>query len=289
MSTPGFAEFEHKWLEAWPENRAIAVFLDPAQRRRAHAFGVLVHELSLAAFHVREPQVAATKLEWWRQELGAAAFGDAHHPVTQELFADDAARESDPTLWPALAEGALAQLDQPGAGTLAALIEQFEAFHGAVAAAESALLLGGSGSPEANAALWTFSHLLHELPMLTSGEGRLPLPLGLLARHGLARADLAQPSPARSRLLKDFLDELVLEINGALGVASARTLRMRARVRLDRAVIGAALKSVDPLPYLTTHARPGYWASLWAAWREARAATPDRLIYTPSPSRPPNN
>jgi len=272
MLTPGFAEFEQKWLDAWPENRVVAVFLEPAQRRRSHAFGALVHELSRAAFQVREPQVAATKLEWWRQELSAAAFGNPRHPITQELFADDIARESDPALWPALGEGALAQLDQPGAGTLAALIEQLEPFHGAVAAAESALLLGGSGSPEANAALWTFSHLLHELPTLANAEGRLPLPLGLLARHGLARADLAQPSPARTRLLKDFLDELVLEINGALGVASARTLRMRTRVRLDRRLIAAALKSVDPLPYLTTHARPGYWPSLWAAWREARAA-----------------
>jgi phytoene synthase len=280
MPTPGFAELEQKWLAAWPENRAVAVFLDPAQRRRAHAFGVLVHELSLAAFHVREPQVAASKLDWWQQELGSAAFGNPHHPITQELFADDVARESDPTLWPALADGALAQLDQPGAGTLAALIEQLEPLHGAVAAAESALLLGGAGSPEANAALWTFSHLLHELPTLASGEGRLPLPLGLLARHGLARADLAQPSPARSRLLKDFLDELVLEINGALGVASARTLRMRTRVRLDRDLITAALKNVDPLPYLVTHARPGYWPSLWAAWREARVAARQALNST---------
>jgi len=272
MSTPGFAEFEQKWLDAWPENRAVAVFLDPALRRRAHAFGVLEHELALAAFHVREPQVAATKLDWWRQELSSAAFGNAHHPITQELFADSVARESDPALWPALADGALAQLDQPGAGTLAARIEQREPFYGAVAAAESALLLGGAGSPEANAALWTFSHLLQELPKLASGEGRLPLPLGLLARHGLARADLAQPSPARSRLLKDFLDELVLEINGALGVASVRSLRMRTRVRLDRDLIAGALKKGDPLPYLTTHARPRYWPSLWVAWREARTA-----------------
>jgi len=272
MSTPGFAEFEQKWLDAWPENRVVAVFLGQPQRRRAHALGVLVHELTLAAFHVREPQVAVTKLDWWRQELAASAFGNPHHPITQELFADDGARESDPALWPALAEGALAQLDQPGAGTLAALIEQLEPFYGAVAAAESALLLGGAGSPEANAALWTFSHLLHELPMLPSGERRLPLPLGLLARHGLVRAELAQPSAARNLLVKDFLDELVLEINGALGVASARSLGMRTRVRLDRKLIAGALKTTDPLPYLTARARPGYWPSLWAAWREARAA-----------------
>jgi len=277
MSAQGFNEFEQKWLDTWPENRVVAVFLDAALRRRAHALGVLVHELSLAAFHVREPQAAAAKLDWWRQELAAAAFGNPHHPITQELFAEGVARESDPALWPALAEGALAQLDQPGTGTLAALIEQLEPFYGAVAAAESALLLGGAGSPEANAALWTFSHLLHELPASSSGQGRLPLPLGLLARHGLVRAELAQPSPARNLLIKDFLDELTLEINGALGVASARSLGLRTRVRLDRQLIAGALRTADPLPYLARNARSGYWRALWAAWSEGRAATREMM------------
>jgi phytoene synthase len=272
MAAAGFAEFEQKWLEAWPENRAIAVFLDAAERRRAHAFGALVHELALAAFHLREPQVAATKLGWWQQELAAAAFGKPRHPITQELFADSIARESDPALWPALADGAIAQLERPGAGTLAALIEQLDPFYSAAADAESALLLGGKGSPEANAALWTFSHLLHDLPSLADEEGRLPLPLGLLARHGLSRTELTQASPARNRLVKDFLDELALEINGALGVASVRTLGLRTRVRLDRRLIGGALKTVDPLPYLKANARSGYWPCLWAAWREARTA-----------------
>jgi len=272
MSDQGFADFEHKWLDAWPENRVVAVFLDPAQRRLDHAFYALIHELSDAAFHVREPQVAAAKLGWWRQELADAGFGNARHPLTRELFAHEVARESDPALWPALAEGALAQLDQPGAGTLAALIEQFDPFYSAVASAESALLLGGGASVESNAALWTFSHLLHELAHLVPDAGRLPIPLGLLARHGVARSDLSQPSAPRSRLVKDFLDELVLETNGALGAECARTIALRTRVRLDQALIAGALKAVDPLAYLQANARAGYWRSLWAAWREARRA-----------------
>ena len=275
MAADGFADFEQKWLQARPENRLVAIFLDPAARRRASAFGTLIHELSRAAFHVHEPQVVAAKLGWWQQELTDAAFGNSRHPITQELFADDVARETDPGLWPALAEGAIAQIERPGAGTLAALIEQLDPFYSAVAAAESALLLDGAGSPEANAALWIFSHLLHELPLLGTAAGRLPVPLGLLARHGLAHAALGQASPDRNRLVKDFLDELVLEINGALGVASARTLGLRTRVRLDRELIAGALKSTDPLAYLATHAGAGYWRSLWTVWREARAAASD--------------
>ena len=272
MSAEGFAEFEQKWLDAWPENRVVAVFLEPKQRRRTAAFGALVHELSLAAFHLHESQLVGAKLSWWRQELADAAFGKPRHPLTRELFADEIAREADPALWPALAEGALAQSEQPGAGTLAALIEQLDPFYSAVASAESALLLEGAGSPESNAALWTFTHLLHELPRLGVGEKRLPLPLNLLARHGLAHAELALSSPSRNRLLKDFLDELALEINGALGVASARTLGLRTRVRLDRALIDSALKTADPLAYFSGHARASYWRSVWAVWREARSS-----------------
>lgn len=278
MTAEGFGDFEQKWLDAWPENRVVAVFLDPAQRRRANAFGTLVHELSLAAFRLREPQIIAAKLGWWHRELGEAAFGKPHHPITLELFADDVARETDPSLWPALAEGAIAQVERPGAGTLAALIEQLEPFFSAVAAAESALLLDSAGSLESNAALWTFSHLLHELPRLQMAEERLPLPLGLLARHGLSHAELGQASPSRSRLVKDFLDELMLEINGALGVASVRTLGLRTRVALDRHLIADTLKTTEPLAYLTTHARAGYGRSLWTAWREARRAAVEAAL-----------
>ena len=93
-----FASFEQKWLAANPENAIVAVFLPSAQRRLAGAFGSLIHELSSAAFHIREPQVAATKLAWWRQELADAAFGKPSHPVTQTLFDCAGVRESDPAL-----------------------------------------------------------------------------------------------------------------------------------------------------------------------------------------------
>ncbi|MDE1960443.1 MAG: squalene/phytoene synthase family protein [Xanthomonadaceae bacterium] len=271
-ATSAFASFERKWLAADPENTVVAVFLPAAQRAPASAFGCLIHELSAAAFHVRETQVAATKLAWWRRELADAAFGNPGHPVTQALFACAAARETDPALWPALADGAIAQLDTPGAGTLAAAIEQLDPFFGAVARAESALLCAGAGNPEADAALWTLSHLLRELPRLGGDEAHLPLPLGLLARHELTRAELVYESPRRNMLVKDFLDELVLEGNGAFGVRAVRALPLRVRAALDRRRIAAALRVTDPLEYLRRHPHAGRWRTLSTAWREAREA-----------------
>jgi phytoene synthase len=265
-----FASFEQKWLAANPENAVVAVFLPSAQRRLAGAFGCLIHELSSAAYHIREPQVATTKLAWWKQELSDAAFGKPSHPVTQTLFDCAGVRESDPALWPALAEGALAQLDAPGAGTLAALIEQFDPFFGAVARAENALFCADGGNVEADAALWTLSHLLRALPHLADGEAHLPLPLGLLARHELTRAELAYESPQRNMLIKDFLDELVLEGNGALGVSAARSLPLRVRAALDRHRIESALRVMDPLRWLSAHPHAGRWRMLWTTWIEAR-------------------
>lgn len=271
-ATAAFAGFEQKWLAANPENAIVAVFLPSAQRRLASAFGCLIHELSGAAFHIRETQVAATKLAWWRQELSDAAFGKAGHPVTQTLFDCAGARESDPALWPALADGAMAQLDAPGAGTLAALIEQLDPFFGAVARAESALLCGGASNIEADAAMWTLSHLLRALPHLGDGDAHLPLPLGLLARHELTRAELAYESPQRNMLIKDFLDELVLEGNGALGVSAQRSLPLRVRAALDRRRTESALHALDPLRWLGAHPHAGRWRTLSTTWIQARRA-----------------
>jgi hypothetical protein len=97
------------------------------------------------------------------------------------------------------------------------------------------------------------------------------LPLALLARHGLTRGKLVEATPARAALLRDYLAALLGESDRALAVAGARPLGLRVRVRLDRALAGAAIKAGDPLVYLTRHARAEYGQSLWFAWREARA------------------
>ncbi|HET9190956.1 MAG TPA: hypothetical protein VFN69_10305, partial [Rudaea sp.] len=108
------------------------------------------------------------------------------------------------------------------------------------------------------------------LPHLADGEAHLPLPLGLLARHELTRAELAYESPQRNMLIKDFLDELVLEGNGALAVSAVRSLPLRVRAALDRLRIESALRVIDPLHWLGAHPHAGRWRILWTAWIEAR-------------------
>ena len=275
-----FASFERKWLAANPEQVMVAPFIAPAARLRVAAFGCLVHELSAAAYEIREPEVAAAKLAWWAQELEVAATGHARHPVSHALF-DETARAADRSLWPALAVGALKQVEAGACASLDELIERREPFSLAIADAESALFLGGAANIDVNAGLWTLSSLLralqdiapkHErLPQEGPSQDRLPLPLDLLARHGLTRADLATASAARDALIKDHLSALQFEIAGAQGVASARTLAQRVRVRSDVALITRALKAPDAAAYVGAFPRGGRLRGLYDAWREARA------------------
>jgi len=269
--TTAFASFEEKWLGAHPEQRMVALFLDPALRLRASAFGCLAHEIEEAAFDIGETQVAAAKLGWWRQELFNAANGHPRHPVTQLLFAEADVAAIPARDWNALIEGALEQLDAPGAASLDELIARLDPFYSALANVESKLLCAGRANPESDAALWTLLHVLRGLARPEPDANLLPL--DLCARHGLARAQLAQASPARDALLRDFLGDIDREIGGALGIASVRPLGLSVRARLDRKLVARARVAHEPHHYLVRHAHPHMWSSLWAAWREARRVT----------------
>ena len=262
-----FASFEQKWFAAHPEHEIASAFLPPARRRAENAFGCLVYELDEVAAQIPEPQVAAAKLAWWRDELSAAAGGRASHPVTRALFAAMPAAESTRTLWPALAEAALARLALPPAATLDELLGAHAGFHRAVVRADATLDRHNARDVDAAAILWTVSGLLRGLPRIGGDSETLPLPLDLLARHGLTRSGLLAAGVRRTALLRDFLAALA----AAMPRDRGRNLHQRTRSRLDLALIAGARGAAEPLQHLVAHARAGRWRSVWAAWREARA------------------
>jgi phytoene synthase len=265
-----FASFEHKWLAAYPEQAAIGVFLAPAERLRTSAFGCLVYEFEQAAFGLREPQVVAAKLAWWRQELIGAAAGNPRHPISAVLFADARTHAVDAVAWSSLTEGAMAMLEQRSAANIDGLLDNYASLYTAVACVESTLFEGRPAQRDAVAALWTISHLLHALPTAAaSGEG-LRLPLDLLARHGLTRAAMTQPGAGRTAALREYLDALSERARAALAQAPDATLARRVRVRLDLAALRHAHRAADPLQWLGLHRHAGRWASLWLSWNEAR-------------------
>jgi phytoene synthase len=62
------------------------LFLPPPRRAAITAFYAFCREVDDVVDEVSDPSVAATKLAWWRREIGQAWSGQPSHPVTQALM-----------------------------------------------------------------------------------------------------------------------------------------------------------------------------------------------------------
>ncbi len=275
-----FASFERKWIDANPEQAAVLVFLPPTQRASASAFGTLIHELTQTAFGVREPQVAAAKLGWWQQELIGAAAGNPRHPISRELFRKRRAATIDHGLWRALIDGAIAQLDASSPASFVDLLESLSDFFQPVALIETRLVENGASQSDASARLWACSHLMRSVEDLSQSSDRVALPLDLLARHGVSRAEMLEPCAKRSAALNDFIAAIRDTIATNQRLATQASLGTRVRARIDSWLADGAMRADDPAQYLSRHSRNMRWRSLWWAWREARSLTSRSTIPT---------
>ncbi|MBI2307521.1 MAG: presqualene diphosphate synthase HpnD [Rhodocyclales bacterium] len=61
------------------------LFLPPERRRAITALYAFCREVDDVVDECHDPQIAATKLVWWRQEVARLYEGQAGHPVTQAL------------------------------------------------------------------------------------------------------------------------------------------------------------------------------------------------------------
>jgi 15-cis-phytoene synthase len=61
------------------------LFLPPARRRAITALYAFCREVDDVVDGLVDPQLAGTKLAWWRQEVGRLFAGDPQHPVTRAL------------------------------------------------------------------------------------------------------------------------------------------------------------------------------------------------------------
>lgn len=61
------------------------LFLPPARRRAITALYAFCREVDDAVDEVPDAQLAATKLDWWRAEVGRLFAGQPQHPVTRAL------------------------------------------------------------------------------------------------------------------------------------------------------------------------------------------------------------
>jgi phytoene synthase len=262
-----FASFEAKWASACPDFELARTFVPAALRAPYGAFACIGYEIEHAAFGIREAQPAALKLQWWAEEFARVRDGGARHPLTQALAALPGVAAVPLAQWQDVVVGAFAQRDPEPAADAAALFDAYAALYRPFAAIEAALFALDAATLAHARAL---ARATRETATLADAlrDGRLPLPLDLLARHRLARGDLAHASPAQVAALRDWLGVLraryaTLEATKGGPLAAAGTSADGWRLR-------SAAAADDPLAALQAAMRRLPLRASWAARRAGR-------------------
>lgn len=262
------ASFEAKWADAHPEFGLALKFVAPASRDAHAAFACIVYELEHAAFGIREAQPAAIKLQWWGEEFARAGRNEARHPLTQALSRHPGFAAIPLAQWYAAIAGALAQRDPEPASDTSTLLAVYAALHAPLAAIEASLF--GSIDAHALARARTLSRALRETAGLADAlrDGRLPLPLDLLARHRLARGDLAHASAAQVAALREWLKVLRAE-SASIAIAACGPFAAAAAAA-DRWRIRSAGRADEPIAALHALFARLPLRAAWAAWWAGR-------------------
>ncbi|MBM7126422.1 squalene/phytoene synthase family protein [Dyella flava] len=261
-----------KWLAVQPQQRVALVFVDPGKYPGHVALAALEQELLSAAYGIREPQVAATKLNWWAEELGSAAASGGRHPLTRVLFDDERAHAMSQDRWVAPVLAAMAQLEEGTAVDFAAQVNAASALHGALAALETAWWYGDAASSRRAERVATLSHLLYALRRLQDDleRDRLPLPMARLARFSLSRTSLREHSEARDQAIKAQLDDLGVAWGGAASLPGPLSVFRALEAGQGERLLRKAGRAGEPLAVLQQGASDRGFLATLRAWQAAR-------------------
>ena len=262
------SSFEAKWAFAHPELPLALRFASAPMRPLVSALACLGYEIGHAAWHIVEPEVARTKLQWWAEELSALSAGTPRHPLSTALSAWAPLAGLGAETWSAVISGALAQRESVPAASLGDLLGGYRRLHRPLAVVEATVF--PKLDVEASAQAASLMRALHEATWMTEAlaRDRLPLPLDLLARHQLSRGDLGQPGAHRDAALREHLAVLVTHMRAldrrnlsplsAAGLQAACTRSRRAALAAQP--LAECARNLDRLPF----------SSVWASWRGSR-------------------
>jgi phytoene synthase len=270
VSDSALDSYVSSWRDADPQRAVAWLFLRPAERIRYGACAALLQEWRKTLREVSEPQVAAAKLGWWREELQRAAEGEARHPLAQALFADPRVREVPLPCWTAVLDAAFGQVSAPPPSDFPAQQQAAEPWSIAVAALESRLWFGPWADTARAAAVTRVTELVADLRAMGSAaaNGRSPLPMNLLARHGITIEGLTGDSPSRRAALRDYSNLLREALTEAAGMPGPLTLFRAACMQRDLPALERASRAEDPLAAVCAQ-RAGL-GQLLKTWRAAR-------------------
>lgn len=273
MSAAALQGHLDKWLAAHPAQRLAIPYMAGDEHAGHLALAALEHEWIAAAYGIREPQVAAMKLNWWAEELAGAPASGGRHPLTQVLFAAPEIGRVMLEHWLAPIQAALARQEQPTAPDFDQQLHQAEAFHGALARLETLWWFGPDAHPARAERVAALDHLLYAAAQLDqhADRERLALPMARLARHGLDRDGLRADGPARREALRAQLDDLAAGYRDAAGMPGPLSLFRGLDMRENGHLLRRARRARDPLQRLQRGYAGPSPGSVFRAWAAARA------------------
>jgi 15-cis-phytoene synthase len=273
MSDAALQSYIDKWLAVQPQQRIALAFVDQKAYPGHIALAALEQELLSAAYGIREPHVAATKLNWWAEELSGAAASGGRHPLTQVLFDDDRAHAIAAERWVAPVLAGMAQLEEGTAADFPAQLAAGALLHGAIAELETIWWFGDQASSERATRVATLSHLLHSLLRIEedADRDRLALPMSSLAKFGLSRSQLREASTVRNDAIRAQLDDLHHAWREADRMKGPLSAFRGLESRHGRTLVAKARKAADPLDVLRKRQGRQGPGVVWQAWQAARA------------------
>ena len=239
-------------------------FLTPPRRAAITAFYAFCREIDDVVDEVRDPGVAATKLAWWRTEVGQAYAGQPHHPVMQALMPHAPVYGIEAAHLLAVIEGCemdLSQnryLDYPGLQRYCHLV--------AGVVGEVAAKIFGQTDPATTA----YAHALGQAMQLTNiirdvGEdarrGRIYLPISDLQRfdvkaHELLQRDAPWGYSERFTALMQFEAQRAHALyEQALGLLPAPDRRAQRPGLMMAAIYRTLLREIEASDFQVLHQR----------------------------------
>ena len=265
-------------VKAYDHDRWLATLLAPPERRPAlFALYAFASEIARIRETVTQPALGEMRLTWWREALeGARRAEAASHPVAGAALALIDSLHLTPQAFVNLIEARRFDLYDDPVPSLAFL----EGYAGETASALfrlAAIALAGGRDPGGAAAAghagvaYAITGLLRALPW-HAAQGRCCLPADLLARHGLAPADVtgARDTPALRAALAELRAHARRrhdEARAGLGDVARDARPAFAPLALVPLYL-KAMEAKDYDPFRTVVDAP-QWRKQWSLWRGA--------------------
>ncbi len=246
-----FAACEETVRRHDPDRYFSALFAPAARRPLLFALYAFNHEIARVGESVREPMMAAIRLQWWREAAESARSGAPRaHAVVEALVPLFAEADVPPTMVEALVDSREADAGEESFADLAALEAYADASSGGVMRMAARVLGAGDRLDDlarAAGVAFALTGLLRAVPF-HAARGKLYLPKDLLAGESLTPQEVfAGRGGARLRRVMD-----VVAARARLHLAAARSHGR------PGAGLAAVLPAATVPAYLKLITRPGF-------------------------------